>query len=261
MLSGFNPVYGFTPIDPQNEPNPLGGLTPAQVRTFYGLGANPTFTINGQSYKADGTGQTIAIIDAFNDPYLASDVDTFDQTFSDGPTGSPSQYSAYGASKNWLSVLAPQGTTQISSDNMQSAPEISLDVEWAHAIAPGAKIDLVEANPLAFPNDPLSFFDATNQAANYARTLPGVSVVSMSYGTTVAGMAASGLSATQIAQLETQADQIYTTPKGHIPVTFVAATGDHGAVPSGGQRGACGGTRLPLDFAQCGGRGRDGYRH
>src|SRR5207244_4057918 len=52
--------------------------------------------------------------------------------------------------------------------------EIALDVEWAHAIAPAAKILLVEANSSSF-SDLLT-------AVNYARSQTGVSVVSMSWG-------------------------------------------------------------------------------
>jgi len=221
------------------EPNPLGGLTPAQIRWFYGLGANPTFTVNGHSYAADGTGQTIAIVDEYNDPDLFADVDTFDRDFSDSLTGSPSLHFAYGSDVNWLKVYSAWRTPPNAPTNSDWALETTLDVEWAHAIAPGAKIDLVEGNPMAFANNSLNCFQTMNQAANYARQLPNVSVVSMSYGTTeaalVSAMAAPGRSAAQMAQsaaqLEAQSDSIYTTPANHTPVTFVAATGDNGAIP------------------------------
>ncbi len=84
-----------------------------------------------------------------------------------------------------------------------------MDVEWAHALAPGANILLVEAySPAA-----IDLF----LMVNYARQQPGVSVVSMSWGfDEVAGDA-------------TSYDQNLTTPANHIGMTFVAATGDKGA--------------------------------
>ena len=86
--------------------------------------------------------------------------------------------------------------------------ETSLDVEWAHAIAPGANILLVEANSSSL-SDLLT-------AVNYARNAPGVSVVSMSWG---AGEF----------QGETSFDSYFTTPAGHAGVTFVGSSGDSGA--------------------------------
>src|SRR4029079_6361187 len=86
--------------------------------------------------------------------------------------------------------------------------EISLDVEWAHAIAPGAKILLVEANSNHFSD---LFADI-----DYARNPPVVSVISMSFG---GGEWAS----------ETSYDFHFTTPAGHGGVTFVASTGDSGS--------------------------------
>src|SRR5262249_17969012 len=84
------------------------------------------------------------------------------------------------------------------------ASEIALDVEWSHAIAPGAKILLVEA-----ASD--SFTDLLN-AVDYASKQPGVSVVSMSWGSTEF----SG---------ETALDKHFTTPG----ITYVASSGDYGA--------------------------------
>ena len=81
-------------------------------------------------------------------------------------------------------------------------------MEWAHAIAPGASILLVEANSDS-GSDLLT-------AVNYARNQPGVSVVSMSWG----GREFTG---------ESTYDSYFTTPAGHTGVTFVAASGDTGS--------------------------------
>jgi hypothetical protein len=164
------------------------GLSPSQVKTAYGLNQ---ITFNG-SITGNGAGQTIAIIDAYDDPDIASDLAKFD--------------AQYGLS-------APPSFTQsvesgLPSSNAAWALETSLDVEWAHAIAPGASIDLVEAYP-----DTTDLFGA----AGFAAALPGVSVVSMSFGTGEF----SG---------ETSYDSLFTTPSGHGGVTFVASSGDTSTV-------------------------------
>ena len=91
------------------------------------------------------------------------------------------------------------------------AIEMALDVEWAHAVAPGANILLVEAVSASL-NDLLA-------AVNYARNQASVSVVSMSWG---AGEFNG----------EGSYDSYFTTPSGHGGVTFVASSGDNGAPAS-----------------------------
>src|SRR5665213_545052 len=130
--------------------NTVQGFTPAQIRQAYGFN-NITFsngTVNG-----DGTGQTIAIVDANNDPNINADLKTFDQQF--GIAAPPS-----------FTVVSQTGsTTKLPSLDPGWAGEISLDVEWSHAIAPGAKILLVEANSATL-NDLMT-------AVNYARHASG----------------------------------------------------------------------------------------
>ena len=91
--------------------------------------------------------------------------------------------------------------------------EEALDVEWVHAIAPGAQIIVVEA-------DSQSLSDLMSAVATAAQQ-PGVSVVSMSWGF------AEGPDVS--AQDEATYDPYFTTPAGHTGVTFVASTGDNGA--------------------------------
>jgi subtilase family serine protease len=82
----------------------------------------------------DGTGHTIVIVDAFQNPNLVAQVAFFD--------------GFYGLPAISLTQYAPDGLTPFvpGDPNMTGwAEEISLDVEWAHAIAPGAKIVLVLA--------------------------------------------------------------------------------------------------------------------
>ena len=63
--------------------------------------------------------------------------------------------------------------------NSSWGEEESLDVEWAHAIAPGANILVVEAAP---GNTRASNYRILMAAVQTASTTPGVVVVSMSWG-------------------------------------------------------------------------------
>lgn len=166
------------------------GYSPAQIKKAYGF---DSISFNGVT--GDGTGQTIAIVDAYNDPTIASDLAKFSSTF--------------GLPQASLSVVSQTGSkSALPKNDAGWSSEIALDVEWAHAIAPGAKILLVEAK-----SDSLNDLMA---AVDYARSAAGVSVVSMSWGTSEF-------------RTETSYDSHFTTPTGHAGVTFVAASGDEGS--------------------------------
>lgn len=129
---------------------------PYQMRTAYQID-----TLINAGY--DGAGQTIVIIDAFQNPGLATQMATFD--------------AFYGLPAVQLTQIAPDGLTPFvpGDPNMTGwAEEISLDVEWAHAIAPGAKIVLV----LAKTNDDVDIQSALEYAVNNNLG----SVISMSFG-------------------------------------------------------------------------------
>jgi hypothetical protein len=182
---------------------------PDQARTAYG--------INNQSL--DGTGQTIAIVDAYDNPTIYQSLDAFDAQF--GPTASGATlYELYGPASSFLTVLNQRGDAAGLPDVDPAGPgsdnwevETALDVEWVHAVAPGARIVLVEA-------DSQSMADLMAAVATAARQ-PGVSVVSMSWGFP------EGQSA--LAEDEALYDGYFTTPADHQGVTFVASTGDYGA--------------------------------
>ncbi|MGA2231402.1 MAG: S53 family peptidase [Tepidisphaeraceae bacterium] len=162
---------------------PPDGYTPAQIDQAYGFG----------QVTDNGAGTTIAIVDAYYDPNISSDLTTFDKEF-DLPA--PPSFTQVDQNGNNASDLAT---------NNGWALETSLDVEWAHAAAPGANILLVEAKN-----------DNTNvllNAVNYARNAPGVVAVSMSWG----GGEFSN---------EEAFDSYFTTPTGHTGETFVASAGD-----------------------------------
>ncbi|HEY2155765.1 MAG TPA: hypothetical protein VGH33_09045 [Isosphaeraceae bacterium] len=105
---------------------PASALTPAQTRHIYGFDQIANL----------GQGETIAIVDAYDDPNIFSDADTLDKQFTTTLGGTTTYYSAYGASSTWLSKAYSQGSKPAS--NASWAQEVSLDVEWAHAIAPQA---------------------------------------------------------------------------------------------------------------------------
>jgi hypothetical protein len=165
-------------------------LSAAQVRHAYGF----------DQVAANGAGQTIAIVDAYDAPTIFKDVDTFDQTYS-WTAGGASLYSQFGASGSFLTKAQPGGQTRASSGWAQ---EISLDVEWAHAIAPAAKILLVEAQS----NSLTDLLAAVDYATNH-----GAQVVSMSWG---AG--------------EFSGETAYDFHFNHTGVTYVASAGDSGSV-------------------------------
>jgi subtilase family serine protease len=162
-----------------------------------------TITFNGNQ-TGDGSGQIIAIVDAYDDPRIANDLTQFDKAF--GLIDPPSffKYNQDGQMSN-LPGTDPAGA---GTNNWEG--EEALDVEWAHAIAPRAGIALIECN------SPLSsdLYAGVSTAAHLA----GVSVVSMSWG----GSESSG---------ELSTDTVFTTPLGHQGVTFVASSGDSGSPP------------------------------
>ena len=116
--------------------------SPAQIRSAYGI----------SSLAYDGTGETIAIVDAYDDPSIFQGVDAFDSQFGLTTSG-PTLYQQYGAASSFLTVLNQVGQATSLPSTDPSVPgtdnwevEEALDVEWTHAIAPGAQIILVEAN-------------------------------------------------------------------------------------------------------------------
>jgi subtilase family serine protease len=134
---------------------PPCGYQPSDWQTAYGL---------DKLYQRglDGTGTTVAIVDAFGSQTIQYDVDTFSQL--------------YGLPPADLTVIGtPTGATYSTDANLAGwAEETTLDVEWVHAIAPGAKIVLVVS--------PDNFDVNLSAAVAQAVTLPGVVVVSNSYG-------------------------------------------------------------------------------
>jgi subtilase family serine protease len=92
----------------------------------------------------DGRGRTIVIVDAFQSPHIVAELNFFNNFY-----GLPGLNLPMGpASIGTFTQVAPDGLTPFNpanGDMVGWAEEISLDVEWAHAIAPNANIVLVLA--------------------------------------------------------------------------------------------------------------------
>ena len=162
---------------------------PGQIRTVYRVNSLPN--------QYQGAGETIAIVDAYNDPNIVSDLATADV------------YASIPAPPSFTIINQNGATSPLPSGNTGWGVEISLDVEWAHSIAPAANLLLVEANS----NSLADLLKAVDTAASY----PGVAVVSMSWGSSEFSS-------------ESSYDSNFTTPAGHTGVTFVASSGDSGGV-------------------------------
>lgn len=109
------------------------GLSPVQMKAAYGFSTSNTA----------GANMTIAIVDAYNLPTAENDLNVFSAQFN-----LPACTTANGCFKK----VSQTGGTKYPRYNSGWGLEIALDIEWAHAIAPGAKILLVEASSNSFTN-------------------------------------------------------------------------------------------------------------
>lgn len=225
----ITPLASVTPDSGSETPS---GYSPQQIRAAYGFDQIMFGPVVG-----DGAGQTIAIVDAYDDPDLVdssaanfstSDLAEFDRQYGLPDPPSFTKLNEAGETSP-LPGTDPKGAGN-ASGNWEY--EEAMDVEWAHALAPAASIVLVEANS--------SGLGDLYSGINIADHLPGVSVVSLSWG----GPEFEG---------ENYWDSNYQTPNGQQGVTFVAASGDAGApgiYPAYSPNVvAVGGTALQLDAA------------
>jgi hypothetical protein len=209
------------------------GLSPSQVRGSYGLGIyNGGALSGGVTFKngvaGDGTGQTIAIVDAYDDPNAASDLNAF-STYYGLPTfgggGGPTFTKLNQTGGAALPSTDPSSPWSGSGSTTWEMEE-SLDIEWAHVMAPMANIILFEASDAS-----TGLYTAAQTAAGTA----GVVAVSMSWG------------GSEFSVEMTYDSGYFFTPSGHLGgsatmsgtklpggITFLASTGDRGAYSSGG---------------------------
>lgn len=149
----------------------------------------------------DGTGHTIVIVDAFQSPTISHDLALFDAN--EGIPDPPA-----------FNIIAPDGLTpfDVSDGNQVGwSAEISLDVEWAHAIAPGATIDLV----LAKSNQDADILSVTKYAVDHNLG----DVISQSFGEAESCVDPALLQAEHAVFQEANS-------KG---ITLIASAGDQGA--------------------------------
>jgi len=139
------------------------GYTPPELQKAYNLSG-----LYASGF--DGTGQTIAIIDWCGSLTIQDDANAFSTMF-----GLPQL-----TSSNFSIIQYPRKST-CGGPNL----EINLDVEWAHAIAPGANINLIVP--------PSNFFQDIDQAEYFTISSGMGNVISGSYGAPEAFVASSEL--------------------------------------------------------------------
>lgn len=164
---------------------------PSQIRAAYDI--QPLLDSG-----TTGKGTTIVILDAYQAPSIQDDLNSFDATF--------------GLNDTQLNIITPDGLTPFNpqdANQVDWSSEISLDVEWAHAIAPNATIDLL----LAKSDEERDMLSALNHAIDINLG----DIISMSFGISETCMG--GL------QLWHQAFK-EATSKG---ITLLASAGDSGA--------------------------------
>ncbi len=184
----------------------IAGYYPSDLLSAYNLSTAST---------SDGTDQTVAVVEAYSDPYLAANLATYRSEFSLGGCTT---------SSGCLTIVNQSGGTKLPHGNTGWGTEMSLDVEMVSAICPNCKILVVEASTASL----------SNLAAAAAYAGKHANVVSNSYG----GSESSG---------ETSYNADYTASH----TVYVASAGDSGygvefpaAAPS---VVAAGGTTLTQD--------------
>jgi subtilase family serine protease len=133
-------TYSGNKLNLQSATSPGCGYTPLSIQTAYNLTG-----LYNEGY--DGTGQTIAIVDWCGSATIQSDANAFSTKFGLPPLTSSNFAITYTATSEC-----------IASDQV----EINLDVEWAHAIAPGANINLVVPPSASFQDVDEAEFDVAN---------------------------------------------------------------------------------------------------
>jgi PKD repeat protein len=149
--------------DGASSSGPAGGLTPAQLASAYGY-----------EPAAGGSGQTVAIVDAYDDPEIEANLETFDQEYGLAPcTRANGCFKKVGQDGSEAFLPAP--------DTTRWSVEISLDVEAVHSVCQHCKVLLVEANE---PSD-ADLAVGVNEAVAL-----GATEVSNSYGGSEVGLGA-----------------------------------------------------------------------
>ncbi|MEB0030543.1 S53 family peptidase [Undibacterium sp. RTI2.1] len=203
-------------VSPAAATTAVSTYTPAQIRAAYGLPAIPATTnaLTPAQAAQLGAGQTIYIVDAMHDPNVAAELTTFNQKFGlpacttktiSATTALPLATASASSCEFAVVYNTASGTLTATAPAYDSgwATEIALDVQWAHATAPLARIILIEAVDAS-----LNSLIGGVKLANAM----GPGVVSMSFGATEGNWTGSVDAAFAAANM-----------------TYLAATGDSGA--------------------------------
>ena len=142
-LVGIAHCYALVSTSASNSPS---GYNPSDLQSAYKL---PSSTA--------GSGQTVAIVDAYNDPNAESDLGVYRSHF-----GLPACTTANGCFRK----INQNGGTTYPSGNTGWAEEISLDLDMVSAICPKCHILLVEANSNRFTDLATAVDQAAKQGAN-----------------------------------------------------------------------------------------------
>ncbi len=176
--------------------------TPAQMAAAYGVDKLHAAGITGK-------GQTIVIVDSYGSPTALSDLQFFSSTF--------------GLPQPDLTIFYPNGTPTYSNSmhGIQAgwAEETSLDLQWAHAMAPDARLVLIAANPAE--TEGVQGFPSMFKGEQYAIAHYPGSVISQSFAVTEQSFNAAA--AQQVARF----DQVYQQAVAN-HITVVSASGDAG---------------------------------
>jgi subtilase family serine protease len=207
--TGSAHCHALVVVDGHGNPAPSStptGYGPTEFQTAYAPPPSPA-----------GAGQTIAIVDAYDDPNAEADLGTYSSIY-----GLPSCTTANGCFKK----VNQTGGTRYPRSNSGWALEISLDVQVAHAICPQCDILLVEASSNSFSN----LLAAEDYATAHAN------VVSNSWG-------GSEFSS------ETSASYDGHFNRAGVPITVSSGDGGYGVEYPAASRyvTAVGGTTLNLD--------------
>lgn len=223
-------------VDPLTQPAQTEAFTNPFCHSHTLVCYSPNDLRTAYNYPAglDGSGQTIVIVDAFGSPTIQHDLAVFDQKF--GIPAPPS-----------FTVDCSAGCPNFSGSNNQVgwAEETSLDVEWSHAMAPGANIVLMVA--------PTNYGNAINSAEQIAIAKYPHSIISQSFGSFESSINGGGNNI----QLQ-QAHQNFVNARA-AGDTVLASAGDWGATNTGPTENATYPASDPLVTAVGGTQGHPYY--
>jgi subtilase family serine protease len=143
VLVGFARCHALASTNASSSPS---GYNPLDLQSAYNL---PSATA--------GNGQTVAIVDAYDDPHAESDLGVYRSQF-----GLPACTTANGCFRK----INQNGGTKYPRGNIGWAEEISLDLDMVSAICPNCHILLVEANSNRFSDLATAVDQAAQQGAN-----------------------------------------------------------------------------------------------